>query len=107
MIDKKIEDLRMDMAKKAIMQYVVSDNIVTHSPLIEDLKKAIDDYHDSLYTVFYSPGDFTEEQIQCIKKDLPISDMRPEATIPQGQMIIIQNKYFNPLTDTSFKGVII
>lgn len=99
MIDKKIE-----MAKKAIMQYVVSDNIVTHSPLIEDLKKAIDDYHDSLYTVFYSPEDFTEEQIRYIKEELPISDMYSDATIPRGQMIIIQNKYFNPLTDTSFKG---
>lgn len=97
-------DEKMDMAKKAIMQYVVTDNIVTNSPLIEELKKAIDDYHDSLYTVFYSPEDFTEEQIQCIKKNLPISDMYSDATIPRGQMIIIQNKYFNPLTDTSFKG---
>lgn len=96
-------DEEMDMAKKAIMQYVVTDNIVTHSPLIEELKKAIDDYHDSLYTVFYSPKDFTEEQIQCIKKDLPISDMYSDAAIPCGQMIIIQNKYFNPLTDTSFR----
>lgn len=91
MIDKKIE-----MAKKPIMQYVVSDNSFS----IEDLTKVIGEYHDSLYTVFYSPEAFTEEQIRYIKENLPISNMYPAAILSQGQMIIIQNKYFNPLADT-------
>ena len=68
---------------------------------LEDLQVKLNELHDCMYTLLYCEGDLTEEQIEQIKKDFPISDVCRTKDIPRGQMFIIQNKDLNPVVGFS------
>ena len=71
---------------------------------LEDLQVKLNELHDCMYTLLYYEDDFTQEQIEKIKKDFPVSDIYPTKDIPQGQIFIIQNKDFNPVVSMEFKA---
>lgn len=62
----------------------------------EEIMSAIDKYIGELYVIYYNPNDFTEEEIERIKRDAKVKDCYPHELVPRGQVVAIQNKYINP-----------
>lgn len=62
----------------------------------EEIMDAIDKYIGELYVIYYNPNDFTEEEIERIKRGTNVIDSYPHELVPRGQVVAIQNKYINP-----------
>ena len=62
----------------------------------EEIMDAIDKYIGELYVIYYNPNDFTEEEIERIKREANITDVYAHKLVPRGQVVAIRNKYINP-----------
>lgn len=62
----------------------------------EEIMDAIDKYIGELYVIYYNPNDFTEEEIERIKREANVTDVYAHKLVPRGQVVAIRNKYINP-----------
>lgn len=62
----------------------------------EEIMDAIDKYIGELYVIYYNPNDFTEEEIERIKREANVTDVYAHELVPRGKVVAIRNKYINP-----------